>query len=206
MPRRRPVHAANNVFASDSERSLLHLDGAQRKSTNRLTGCRVASMEVLLGHIKSLVMGIESDSFKYDENEGVFKMIEDITVGDTRTSTTECLLREFVECGSCYKRLKILIGRDRDADLERREHSYMFAVCLILYPTICPKILKFEFQVMCNAFEKYLETFRRTVIFVADTSIIQLSLRLAPMVKQMRNLAKVLSIHPSGWWTCKPFI
>lgn len=51
---------------------------------------------------------------------------------------------------------------------------------------------------MCNAFEKYLETFRRTVIFVADTSIVQLSLRLAPLVKQMRNLAKVLSIHPSG--------
>lgn len=132
LPRRQPVHVVNNAFASDSERSLLHLDGAHRKSTNRLTGCRVASMEVLLAHIKSLFVGIESDSFRYDENEGVFKMIEDITVGDIRPSTTENLLREFVECGSCYKRLKMLIGRDRNADLERREHSYMFAVGFIL--------------------------------------------------------------------------
>lgn len=51
---------------------------------------------------------------------------------------------------------------------------------------------------MCNAFDKYLETFRRNVIFVDDKSVLQLSQRLAPLISQIRNLAKVLSIHPDG--------
>lgn len=57
---------------------------------------------------------------------------------------------------------------------------------------------------MCNAFDKYLETFRRNVIFVDDKSVLQLSQRLAALIAQIRNLAKVLSIHPDGkyLYTC----
>lgn len=51
---------------------------------------------------------------------------------------------------------------------------------------------------MCNTFNQYLESFRRTVVFVDDKSILQLGQRLAPLIAQIRNLAKVLSIHPDG--------
>lgn len=43
-----------------------------------------------------------------------------------------------------------------------------------------------------------METFRRSVVFVTDNSVLQLTQRLAPLIAQIRNLAKVLSIHPDG--------
>lgn len=51
---------------------------------------------------------------------------------------------------------------------------------------------------MCKTFDKYMETFRRSVVFVTDNSVLQLTQRLAPLIAQIRNLAKVLSIHPDG--------
>lgn len=59
-------------------------------------------------------------------------------------------------------------------------------------------LLHHSYQVMCDAFDKYLETFRRSVVFVEDKSIVQLAERVLPLIMQIRNLAKVLSIHPDG--------
>lgn len=55
---------------------------------------------------------------------------------------------------------------------------------------------------MCGSFDRYLEVFRRFVVFGNDTSIVELSLRMAPLIKQIRALAKVLGIHPDGKLKC----
>lgn len=60
---------------------------------------------------------------------------------------------------------------------------------------------------MCSGFDKYLETFRLFVMFgVNDDSIIQLYLCMVPLIKQIRVLAKVLTIHPDGKYFSLTFL
>lgn len=51
---------------------------------------------------------------------------------------------------------------------------------------------------MCSAFDQYLESIRRCVIFVDDKSVLELSMRMTPLKMQILNLTRILSIHPDG--------
>lgn len=51
---------------------------------------------------------------------------------------------------------------------------------------------------MCNSFNKYLDTFRRFVIFGKNENLVELYLHVEPLIKQIRVLAHTLAIHPDG--------
>lgn len=46
--------------------------------------------------------------------------------------------------------------------------------------------------------DKYLEMFRRTIITDSQGTITEISLRVSPLIRQIRALAKLLAIHPTG--------
>lgn len=114
-------------FASDCDEALLCLDGAYTKSQHRLTACNVVTMANMVSHIKAMLVGIDTDTFQFNGDLGVFAMHHDVTVDGVRTTTSSGIVVEFIECGSCFKRLKMLVSRDRN-DGEQCEHSYMFMV------------------------------------------------------------------------------
>lgn len=117
----------NQPFVSDASNTILHLDAVHMKANHRIDINRIVLETVFVSHIKSLLIGIESDSFAYDIDHGIFQMEPNVTIKDVRASTMEHSLREFIECGSCYKRLKLLVNRDYDRTMVT-EHSYMFSV------------------------------------------------------------------------------
>lgn len=125
MPAKIPID--NKQYAGDCTKVLLRLDGEYTKSQHRLAASNVVAMPVLVSHIKSMLVGIDTDTFQFNVDLGIFSVNTDITVDGVRTTTTNAILREFIECGSCYKRLKMVVSRDKN-DVDQYEHSYMFMV------------------------------------------------------------------------------
>lgn len=159
-------------FASEMSETALHLAAAKSLANHQLFEANIVSTRKFIEHLKSLLVGIESDSFLYDSSSASFRMVDNLTVDDAiLPESIEHFVRDFIECGTCYKRLKLIIKMKHDG---------------------------FLFRAMSTSFDKYLETFRRFIIFGDDRTLVELVLRVTPLIKQLRVLAKVLAIHPDG--------
>lgn len=119
-------------FGSDTADVLLPLDVAHAKSKHLLTSFCTIPMYVLIKHVKTLLTGIESTTFRFNSAHGTFEMLPDVTVDGVQTATMRQILNEFLECGTCYKRIKMLINRDGGTVRDSHEHSYMFSVRFML--------------------------------------------------------------------------
>lgn len=53
-------------------------------------------------------------------------------------------------------------------------------------------------QALCSSLDRYLETFRSAIIVDKEETICELYVRVSPLIKQVRILAKLLAIHPVG--------
>ena len=53
-------------------------------------------------------VGIQSDTFQHDQLL-VFKMEDNVTVDDLLPETMKHFVQEFLECGTCFKRLQMMI-------------------------------------------------------------------------------------------------
>lgn len=159
-------------FASEMGETALHLAAAKSLANHQLFEANIVPTQKFIEHLKSLLVGIESDSFFYCKATVSFQMVDNLTVDDTvLPESIEYFVRDFIECGTCYKRLKLIIKTKHDG---------------------------FLFRAMSASFDKYLETFRRIIIFGNDRTLVELVLRVTPLIKQLRVLAKVLAIHPEG--------
>lgn len=76
-------------------------------------------------HIKLLLIGIESESFMYDADNGTFKLLENLTIENVDPETIAYFVSDFIECGSCYKRLKSLIHPNNP---ELKQNGFVFKV------------------------------------------------------------------------------
>lgn len=74
----------------------------------------VMKEKLLIEHIKLLLIGIESESFAYDHSTMTFRMLEHLTTNNVLPVTVGQFVDDSVECGTCYKRLKIIIERSTD--------------------------------------------------------------------------------------------
>lgn len=159
-------------FASEMPKTAMHLTAAKSLASHQLFEANVTSMQKFIEHLKLLLVGIESDSFLYCKEIVSFKMVDHLTIDDgTLPESIEHFVRDFIECGTCYKRLKVIIKAKLDG---------------------------FVFRAMSASFDKYLEMFHRFIIFGTDRTLVELVLRVSPLIKQLRVLAKVLAIHPDG--------
>lgn len=159
-------------FTSEMGKAALHLAAAKSLANHQLFEANMVPTEKFIEHLKSLLVGIESDSFFYCKTTVSFQMVANLTVDDAvLPETIEHFVRDFIESGTCYKRLKLIIKMKHDG---------------------------FLYRAMSASFDKYLETFRRFIIFGNDRTLVELVLRVTPLIKQLRVLAKVLAIHPDG--------
>lgn len=99
-------------FTSESPASMQHLFAVHAVCQRRLFQGRIVQTQQFMADVKSLVVGIESASFAYDEHQITFSMCPNLTIENIRPDTIEHFVKEFLECGTCYKRLKMITSRD----------------------------------------------------------------------------------------------
>lgn len=115
-------------FSSDTTKALMPIDALHLQSKQPLNTCWIITPQLLIAHIKALVIGIESSTFRFDMHLGRFQLMADVTVDGVQKKTLRHALGEVIECGTCYKRIKMLITRDRELMVDSHDHSYMFIV------------------------------------------------------------------------------
>lgn len=91
----------------DASLNLLAIEAAKQQQSFRAL---IIDKKRFIEHIKLLLIGIESESFAYCANTMTFKLLDDLTVENMTPKTMAHFVLDFVECGSCYKRLKSLIS------------------------------------------------------------------------------------------------
>jgi hypothetical protein len=64
-----------------------------------------------LWEVRYLNVGIQSNTFHLNDNI-VFEMEKNVTIENISPATMESLMEEFLECGTCYKRLQHMISKN----------------------------------------------------------------------------------------------
>lgn len=98
-------------FSSECTNSSLNLTAIQAHSNRKLFQARIVDTKEFIKHIKLLLIGIESESFIYNADNMSFKLLDHLTVVNLMTSTVNHFITDFIECGTCYKRLKVVIAK-----------------------------------------------------------------------------------------------
>lgn len=120
-------------------------------------------------------MGIRSDTFYYDENI-VFQMNTNITVKDISKGVLQSFTDDFLECGSCFKRLSCMTVKNR------------FNFKLLFDGAV--------FKALRDCIDTFLACFRKFVLSIQPQSLLDLSRKISGMKNIVVNLARFLKIHP----------
>lgn len=88
---------------------------------------RIIDKTLFNEHIKLLLIGVESESFVYVQETGIFCLLENLTIEHLPPDVTAHFVRSFIECGACYKRLKSLIHSN---NFQLKHNGFVFKVSL----------------------------------------------------------------------------
>ncbi|XP_037880260.1 uncharacterized protein LOC119631811 [Glossina fuscipes] len=167
-------------FAGEANVTLLlqsYINQQERKEFK----ARILTMSQFLKDLKSLTVGIQSDTFQHDELI-IFSMQPHVTLEGILPATLLHFVEDFLECGTCYKRLQTMIMK--------RNYKLMFE--------------GFIFKALCSAIDEYLLTFRQYVFSKKDEHLMEFYKRMKRMMKQLINLSYTLAIHPNVDINTKP--
>lgn len=120
-------------------------------------------------------MGIRSETFYYDDNI-VFHMKPDVTVNNISQGVLQSFTEEFLECGSCFKRLGFMTQKNK------------FNFKLLLDGSV--------FKALRDCIDTFLACFRKIVFSIQSNSLCDLSRKISGMKNILVNLTKFLRIHP----------
>lgn len=97
-------------FCTESRLAALHLMAIRASRNSDFFEAKIVQKKEFVEHIKLLLIGIESESFVYDQQTMSFKAHEYLTVDGMMPNTIKHFISDFIECGTCYRRLKTLIS------------------------------------------------------------------------------------------------
>lgn len=120
-------HRPEPQFASESEGSLphiLHMIGGS--AARSMADARILSTEALVADLKRLLVGTASESFGFDETSVRFVVTDGLCVRNGTVATTVAMCADFMECGTCCARLRLMC--DRDADYGHKLQGFVFRV------------------------------------------------------------------------------
>ncbi|XP_046801977.1 uncharacterized protein LOC111686170 [Lucilia cuprina] len=167
-------------FAGEASISLL-LQSHINRENKKPFEAKILKMQDFLNDLKSLTVGIQSDTFYHDEFI-VFAMKPNVTIEGVLPGTIKYFVEDFLECGTCYKRMQTMIMK--------RDYKLMFE--------------GFMFKALCSAIDEYLLTFRQFVFAKQDAHLMGFYKRMKKMMKQITNLSFTLAIHPNVDANVKP--
>lgn len=161
-------------FSSEvSDPILLRLSDVRTKAPVEI---RAISFEKLINDIKLLSIGIQSESFKRPLDDPLtFKMPFKLSCGDI--SDVSDYVEEFLEVGTCYKRLKTFTSKNP------------FNQCYIFEG--------FIFQAFCDCVIKFLNYYRDVVYSQEVETLLEFSSNTKSIRNILIHLSKFLKIHPS---------
>ncbi|XP_055595580.1 uncharacterized protein LOC129746120 [Uranotaenia lowii] len=161
-------------FASESN-SVLHMKRVGMRRSKELLDIRIVRNEDFLGDLKFLLTGIGSRCFQYDDHNR-FKMLANFTVDGVSPLTMKSVTDQFVELGTCFRRLQKMTKKNP------YNHAMLLEGCV--------------FKAFCDCVERILSCFRIVVNCYEGCSMLQLQRKIEPMRKQILILAKFCGVHP----------
>lgn len=163
------------AFATESPSAFLHILRMQHGDQfNPL----MLTTEQLVNDVRLLLAGISTETFCFDPDTISFSLLPNVALVNCTPETTRAAVQQFVECGSCCARLRMMCERNGDL-------SYKFE--------------GFIFKTLCGAVEEFLQVFVQLVdLFAEGTTLLELANRLATVMRQVGQLAQMLAIHPNG--------
>lgn len=167
-------HWKEKPFVTECDSSL-HLLAVISNSRGKQFVAKIMPVERLIDDIKLMLIGIRSESFTYSDSV-VFELLENLTISTIGPETMKGILKEFMECGTCYKRLQKMSTKN--------PNNFK-----LIYDG-------FVFKALCSSIESFLEKFRNLVLATNEPTILSLSSRLTNKMRQITTLARVLGVHP----------
>lgn len=112
-------------FCTEMPDASLNIRAIKAIEQKELFEARLIDKEIFNEHIKLLMIGIESESFMYNPSNMTFRLLDNLTIENTLPESIAHFVKNFIECGSCYKRLKSLIRTD---NFQLRYNGFVFKV------------------------------------------------------------------------------
>lgn len=101
-------------FCSELATASLNLLAIKDSRNGNCTEALIVEKTEFIEHIKLLLIGVESESFTYDQQEKCFKIIKPLAVENLMPCTINNFMSDFLECGTCFRKLKRLITNNID--------------------------------------------------------------------------------------------
>lgn len=133
------------------------------------------SFEKLLNDIRLLTIGVESETFKRTAENLTFEMIVDVQCGDI--SSLSPFIDEFLEAGSCFRRLKTFTSK------KPFNQNYFLE--------------GFIFKAFCDCLVKFMNSYRDIVYSQHVDTLLEFGQNTLSIRNILIHIAKFLNIHPS---------
>lgn len=167
-------------FSSESSQAYSHLSAL--KVHKGVKEIRKISFEKLLNDIRLLTIGIESETFRRSAGDALtFEAAFDIACGNI--STLDTFIGDFLEAGSCYRRLKTFTSKNPF------NQSYIFE--------------GFIFKSFCDSLVKFMNSYRDIVYSQKVDTILEFSQNTNSIRTILIHVTKFLSIHPRSQFRAK---
>lgn len=165
----------NKSFSSEStEPVYLRLSASRSKAPVEV---KTVAFEKLLNDLKLLTIGVESESFRRADHDPLtFFMPIKLSCADI--SDVSVLVHEFIEAGSCYKRLKTFTSKNPF------NQSYIFEGFMI--------------KAFCDCIIKFLAHYRDVVYSQEVDTLLEFMENTRSLRKTLIHITKFLKIHPTS--------
>lgn len=147
-------------------------------ATSKTFEVKFIQLPQFISDVKLLLTGIPSDSFHFDPEKLIFRMETNLSVENISPETMARSVDSFLECGSCYRRLQMLLSRS-PIDFKHKFDGFVF-------------------KTLCTSVSSFLIVFNQFVYMFDDTFIGQMYLRMSFMVQQVEVLSHILQVHPKS--------
>jgi len=103
-----------SLFTTENPNAFYHLLAVYNKKSNfQNYEPKIVPLKEFMHDVKMLIVGIRSESFLYNDLY-IFDIYPNLTINNLSIVSLKNTIKEFLECGTCYKRLQILTSKNSE--------------------------------------------------------------------------------------------
>lgn len=133
------------------------------------------SLDDFLYDLRALCMGIKSPSFLYSEKRHEFRLRRGVRVENLTVNTLRQHTSQFIEFGTCMRRLQLLISPNFQSQLAYGG---------------------FTFRAFYLAISQYLQHVQQFISLGKDRSLLEFSYRISNVIDQVTTLGRICYLNP----------